>query len=717
MSVDQYASCPCGSGKKLKFCCSDLIGDLEKIHRMIEGDQTHAALRRVEQALAEHPDRASLLDLKLSLEMSLEDLDATQQTLKTFVEAHPDNPSAHAGQAFLLSCTTGGRAAVDSMQRALSLLTGGVVPQRVYDALLAVGRGLLNEGRVVAAQAHLWFCTAIAPEGDSRALKLILALNRHEGLPLLLRDNPNLRLPPEGAAWSGEMDRVLELSATGKWKEAVHEIDQLGAKYGATPSLVYNRAMLGGYLGDNRALVAGLHAYAQLDVPLDDAVEAEAMAQLLDEECREEPIDSVALTYTIQDQESLIALLDAEPRFVRYEIGAPTEDGSDSLPPSHRYLLLDRSPPPKGEEITSSEVPRQIGLVSLFPRQTDRAEHLVLSTDRDSQLEATQAMLVELAKEMLGAKTDEQVIGQTSITELVLNRRWHLPPETSPSQGRKLIAEGNQKVFLKQWPELARPELAGKTPREAASLPALRIPLMALVLVLELGTHNQAQTETFATMRHDLGLPQPEPIESLPEQERFPVSRVHRLAVENLSDDALVLLYRRSVIASAGAAIHLLAREAIARPAVYEAIPPATAYRQLIALEEEPSKVLDWIDKARRLSEETGEATVEWDLAELELHISEGAADEAKAMLVQIEEKHRNTPGVMTAVYQLLHEMGLIPPEIMAGIASASADPIRGGQAAPALAMSGSPSEEPESRIWTPDSDRPEGEKSALWTP
>src|SRR3954469_12605063 len=85
MAVNPYAMCPCGSGKKLKFCCTDLVGEIEKIHRMIEGEQPRAALRHVEQTLASHPGRASLLDLKATLEMSLGDLEAARQTVKQFV--------------------------------------------------------------------------------------------------------------------------------------------------------------------------------------------------------------------------------------------------------------------------------------------------------------------------------------------------------------------------------------------------------------------------------------------------------------------------------------------------------------------------------------------------------------------------------------------------------------------------------------------------------
>ena len=40
MALDHYSLCPCGSGKKIKFCCSnDILPELEKVVRAIEGDQ------------------------------------------------------------------------------------------------------------------------------------------------------------------------------------------------------------------------------------------------------------------------------------------------------------------------------------------------------------------------------------------------------------------------------------------------------------------------------------------------------------------------------------------------------------------------------------------------------------------------------------------------------------------------------------------------------
>ena len=85
--------------------------------------------------------------------------------------------------------------------------------------------------------------------------------------------------------WKAEAEKATRLADNGKWRGG--GVRSTWATYGADPALLFNRALLGGWLADDRALVAGLHAYAQFDVPLDDAVEAEAIAQMLDADERE----------------------------------------------------------------------------------------------------------------------------------------------------------------------------------------------------------------------------------------------------------------------------------------------------------------------------------------------------------------------------------------------------------------------------------------------
>ena len=53
MSVDKYAVCPCGSGKKIKFCkCKESVSELDQIGTMIEGGQIVPALDRLATMLS-----------------------------------------------------------------------------------------------------------------------------------------------------------------------------------------------------------------------------------------------------------------------------------------------------------------------------------------------------------------------------------------------------------------------------------------------------------------------------------------------------------------------------------------------------------------------------------------------------------------------------------------------------------------------------------------
>jgi hypothetical protein len=366
--------------------------------------------------------------------------------------------------------------------------------------------------------------------------------------------------------------------------------------------------------------------------------------------------------------------------------------------------------PDTGVGLTRDSVPRLAGVLAMFGRQTDRPERLELTIDKGPAFEAAVQSLREIGAESLGDVIDEKVIGTVSRSEITLNWRWHPPRDTPPELRRQLIEEERRAAIVERWPTLPQPSLQGKTAQEAAREAELRIPLQASVLVLEQGSNSDRDADSVAELRRNLGLPEPESINAAGQAVNgLPLVRVPRLAMESVSDDDLSILYRRAILVGAQAAILRIAREAVRRPSIADKIPPADAYQRMIAAERDPKRALAIIQEAREKTRSTGQSTAAWDLAELELHIASNNVEEARTLLAQIERDHRDDPQVAAALYQLLYEAGVIPDQAMPSQRHAHTHE-------PALAAAAAP-EPAASKIWTPDSDRPAGGKSALWTP
>ena len=81
MTIDSYAPCPCGNGKKLKFCkCVEQPQELETIMRLAEGGQELAALDRINQLLAKTPNTAWLLAIKCELSLAMQEFETFRET-------------------------------------------------------------------------------------------------------------------------------------------------------------------------------------------------------------------------------------------------------------------------------------------------------------------------------------------------------------------------------------------------------------------------------------------------------------------------------------------------------------------------------------------------------------------------------------------------------------------------------------------------------------
>jgi hypothetical protein len=60
MALDAYSPCPCGSGKKFKWCCQPFYSQIERAFSMDANGQHEAAEAALAQLAEQFPDNAEV---------------------------------------------------------------------------------------------------------------------------------------------------------------------------------------------------------------------------------------------------------------------------------------------------------------------------------------------------------------------------------------------------------------------------------------------------------------------------------------------------------------------------------------------------------------------------------------------------------------------------------------------------------------------------------
>jgi hypothetical protein len=530
-------------------------------------------------------------------------------------------------------------------------------------------------------------------------------------VPLLAKQDMPLVPPPDDVLWKSSFAAALEPALRGSWRLSADKLTELVGQVGDWPAIWHNIAVLRTWLADTPRAVEAWRKYAAQPIPLDDAVEAEALAQSLDPAALD-LVDVLSIEYQVADFEVLVARLAANQLALAMPLDLARMGTEDQPPPKAAYWLLNRAAPEESGDIKPQDIPQVVGQAFLYGKQTDRAARLELATYRTQRQEA-ERVLAEIGGDALGAAGAEEVSTQVPALEHALTLSWRLPQHLAPEKRLALIAEQRRELLMNRWPEMPQKVFGGKSPSQVAGEASQRIKLLAAILLLELATDRVAPDFDFGALRHKLGCEKQEPID--PQQaslNELPLVRLGRVDVKKLTDEQLVDLYRRADHYRHIAALRKLAQEVIARPELTGKLDKAEVYGLLAQIEPNPAKAYGHLDQARQAAEAAGKSTAPWDLAELAMRIARGDVAEADRLLHHIRAEHAREPGVAQALFEILADAGIIGPD-----GRPVGGPAAAPQEAPGIVVPGAAASEP-GKIWTPGSDQPTGgKKSALWTP
>jgi tetratricopeptide (TPR) repeat protein len=323
MAFDPYDPCPCGSGKKFKWCCQPVYVQIDKAFQQDADGQHDAALRTMEAVCAEHPSNPEVWGRKAQLLYQMDKVEESEAALQKAFDINPNYPFG-----FYLRGRF--RHFEGEIPGALLLFRKAA---EVYDpiarSILAQIYSLITEcelklNRPVAARAALEMAAKQEPTNPDYKKGIEQVFGAESKLPVVARQEYTYQ------KMSGDV-AALQVAATGKLSDAIHTFEQATAQRPEDAAAWYNLGLTRAWMGDNAAALPVLEHSVQLDTDEERAAQTWALAEVL--RCGhglEEQADYVehTATFPMRNPDAFIRLLhefESERRLVGVQVRQ--EDG------------------------------------------------------------------------------------------------------------------------------------------------------------------------------------------------------------------------------------------------------------------------------------------------------------------------------------------------------------------------------------------------------
>ena len=280
-------------------------------------------------------------------------------------------------------------------------------------------------------------------------------------VPLFVKDPRKIVSPSAGVSWKADFDQAMVATRVGGWAEAAENLVTLAGKVGDPPVLWRNIRDAPRLVGERGRLREAARKFASLDVPWEDAAEAEAMAAFLTPDALGDEED---LGYRVQGQRrrpAPVALL--PPRALRPggSIRGPwPKRGSRLRRQSMWYAIVPCRPPPRTPRWTAfrgSSARRSFSAGRPIAKPAWR----LLGWKAGIWIASSRGLPRRRDPE-LGQPVRQEAGERLWRSLAMLHHNWRLPQDSSPEQIRQWIRTYREDCLLKPMAELSAGALGGQ---------------------------------------------------------------------------------------------------------------------------------------------------------------------------------------------------------------------------------------------------------------
>jgi Flp pilus assembly protein TadD len=610
MAIDVYELCPCGSGKKLKFCCAGIIDEMSKISRLQAGEQPRQALAAIERLEKSNPDNPWVGTVHAEILLSLGELDEAETRLERLVKIHPDHPLVLWGAALVLLVKRGYRAAQTAILRAFQKCFTRM-PEQAGGLALSIFNVMSHSHFAMAARQYL--TVAMRLLGDKSRENTFLALLKLDGdsrIPYPLRSVHNLTPYPAGGPNAAEANKGAALAKIACFGPAARTFAKVAEQEPTNAAVWRNLALCRAWDADEQGAAQSFHKAAALSQDFPLAVECETIAQLFDLKHSPNRVMPTEVDFPIRSASRLLSLLENNERFLPLPVEPPNE--TNAPPIAGRRLILDRAAPKDSDAdaIPLADLPTMVAWLTVFDAQPAKESDAVAVFMGHStpEFDAAVAEFEKIAAdEITKPATREQYVAgiwEPIANELVPYFDKKVFQGSSRTKQRAIQENWWRHLVDEIWWNAPQAGLDGKSPATVKSDPQYRVRLTAAVYVFDAFCERLNGIVDVDAIFSRLGL---EPLSPLAPAAAEPLSalsalQMHRLSVAELSDAQLINVYRRATVIGHRRFATRILEEIAARPQCLEQVGSDRIFEGLVEIAQEDERDADaiaWAQKGR----------------------------------------------------------------------------------------------------------------------
>ncbi|TWU34127.1 hypothetical protein Q31b_55980 [Novipirellula aureliae] len=726
MSVDQYANCPCGSGKKIKFCkCKESVGELDRVLKMVDGGQVVPALDRLSKILEEHPDAAWALAIRGRLLLDLREYRSLADNADRFIRLQPSNPLALTQRSAAEVFTGDVKAATHSMLEALTE-SGREVDAFVLDVSSVVAFFLAQKGVFLTARVYASLSMmATGYEGSQMSSQLLRELNGTATLNQLLKSVPKAIARPKDAEWGERYDEAATLLRSNKVLLAQSKLESLRRSYAFEPAILSGLLTCAIWRGDTAAQSKFCKKLSECEsLDFAERVDYRALSSLVNPEDQDLATENYKLTVEVEKLDEIEIAMTAHNRFTSLpaEMLTQMRESEEDVAPRTGFQILDRERPESLEGLPPiSEIPESIAIVPCFGRQTDRAARVEVLEVSGSDLETVTSFLQEIVGDSAEIKTEAVAplpFLMAVQPQIAMIRFKAMPDEAEKMQHDLVQQRMPQKIASAKLGILGNASLIDTADDESKMLERSVVIRVAQQYDVIVSKGDNIMPEAYA-----LAKLQPPPMLKLSDDDIESVanSDLNRIDASDLSDESCLYLLQRAQQISATPAIRCFAKRIIEADLPEDMkMAKMLAYQTLINAARGNSEAIAVLDEAKAFGDANGLPIANLLLSEVGLRLQAGDGQGFQNTIATLTTKYSGDPEVMAQLQQMLISYGLIRPDGT----PRQAPPGAGAGGAPIPAAPGQAAAAGGGGLWTPDNPTAapqdsagDGGGSKLWVP